>query len=72
MAALNHNNFTADQLIDVDVNRFVVILVGEVDREDLVYEAIATAESVSPHLEVFSELVVCCQEINQMETVRAL
>ncbi|MCI0710613.1 MAG: BON domain-containing protein [Chloroflexi bacterium] len=56
--ALQRNTFTANQAIDIIVQGRVVILAGEVGNEDLIYEAVATAESVHPKLRVYSDLVV--------------
>jgi osmotically-inducible protein OsmY len=57
-AVLKRNTFTADQLIRVKVRGRQVLLVGYVKDEDLVYEAVATVESLHPALEVFSALKV--------------
>jgi osmotically-inducible protein OsmY len=57
-AALQRNTFTADQPIEISVRGRVVILTGSVSHEDLIYEAVATAESVSPKLRIYSSLKV--------------
>lgn len=56
--ALRRNTFTANEGINVRVQGRVVILTGFVSHEDLIYEAVATAESVSPKLRVYSGLQV--------------
>lgn len=56
--ALRRNTFTANEDIDVVVQGRVVILAGTVRYEDLIYEAVATAESVSSKLRVYSNLEV--------------
>lgn len=56
--ALNRNTFTASEDIDVVVQGRVVILTGVVSYDDLIYEAVATAESVSSKLRVYSNLEV--------------
>lgn len=56
--ALQRNTFTANQAIDIIVQGRVVILAGEVATEDLIYEAVATAESVHPKLRIYSDLIV--------------
>ena len=56
--ALKRNTFTANENIDVIVQGRVVILTGIVRQEDLIYEAVATAESVSSKLRVYSNLEV--------------
>jgi osmotically-inducible protein OsmY len=58
LAALKRNTFTADQPIEVRVKGTNVLLVGEVEDEALIYEAVATAESVSALLRVYSRLKV--------------
>ena len=57
-AALQRNTFTADQPIEISVRGRVVVLTGTVSHEDLIYEAVATAESVSPKLRIYSSLKV--------------
>ena len=57
-AALQHNTFTASEPIDVVVQGRVVILTGAVSHDDLIYEAVATAEAVSAKLRIYSNLEV--------------
>lgn len=57
-AALKRNTFTASEDIKVSVQGRVVILTGTVSQEDLIYEAVATAEAVSPRLRVYQSLDV--------------
>jgi osmotically-inducible protein OsmY len=56
--ALHRNNFTANEAIEVIVKGRVVILTGSVRHEELIYEAVATAEAVSSKLRVYSNLEV--------------
>ena len=56
--ALKRNTFTATENIEVVVQGRVVILTGIVGHDDLIYEAVATAESVSSKLRVYSNLEV--------------
>lgn len=70
LAALKRNTFTANQPIHVQVKGRQVILIGEVEREDLVFEAIATAESVSPALRVISQLTVYTKTYEPVERIR--
>lgn len=56
--ALQRNSFIATQEIEVKTKGYIVVLKGEVDSHELVFEAIATAESVSPLLDVRSRLTV--------------
>lgn len=56
--ALRRNTFTAEELIKVSVQGRVVILTGSVSQEDLIYEAVATAEAVSSKLRVYSSLEI--------------
>lgn len=58
LRAIKRNQFIADQPIHVKAKGRKVVLLGEVGREDLVFEAIATAESVHPMLQVRSKLTV--------------
>lgn len=57
-AALKRNTFTAQQAIEVHLKGRVVVLTGQVTSEELIYEAVATVESVSPLLRVISRLEV--------------
>lgn len=56
--ALTRNTFTANENITIVVQGRVVILTGSVRHEDLIYEAVATAEAVHPKLRVYSDLTV--------------
>lgn len=56
--ALNRNTFTAEENIEIVVQGRVVILTGTISHEELIYEAVATAESVSSKLRVYSNLEV--------------
>lgn len=56
--ALRRNTFTADQDIFVVVRGDDVWLVGWVAHPDLIPEAVATVEAVSPLINVFSRLQV--------------
>lgn len=56
--ALHRNTFTANQPVEVLVRGVHVFLVGSVESEDLIYEAIATAETVSPLIVVHHRLKV--------------
>ena len=58
IAALKRNEFTADQPIRVLVKGRTVVLRGSVENEDLIYEAVATVESISSLLRVYSLLTV--------------
>ncbi len=71
LAALRRNTFTAHQAIEVEVYGRHVVLVGEVNHEELVYEAIATAESVSAKLHIHNRLTVQ-QPVMEVERVPAL
>ena len=57
-AALTQNTFTANEAIKVNVQGRVVILTGSVSQEELIYEALATAEAVSSKLKVYASLDV--------------
>lgn len=69
-AALRRNTFTAHQPIEVEVRGRHVILNGEVNHEELVYEAIATAEAVSYQLVVHNRLSVR-EPVVEMEGIAA-
>ncbi len=69
--ALHRNTFTADQSIRVLTRGRLVVLAGEVDCEDLIYEAVATAEAVSSLLVVHNRLTVCESE-RERELEKAL
>lgn len=56
--ALHLNPYTANEAIQVAIQGYVVILTGHVTDEELIYEAVATVEALSPKLEVYSELMV--------------
>jgi osmotically-inducible protein OsmY len=71
IAALNRNTFTADQPIEVYARGRHVFLMGSVEREDLIYEAIATAETVSPLIVVHNRLLVRAK-VAQLETAPVL
>lgn len=58
IAALKRNTFTADQPIRVLVKGRTVVLRGTVENDDLIYEAVATVESISSLLRVYSQLTV--------------
>ena len=58
IAALKRNEFTANQPIRVLVKGRTVVLRGIVEQEDLIYEAVATVESISSLLRVYSQLTV--------------
>jgi osmotically-inducible protein OsmY len=58
MAALKRNEFTANQAIRVLVKGRTVMLRGTVEQEDLIYEAVATVESISSLLRVYSQIKV--------------
>lgn len=58
IAALKRNEFTANQPIRVLVKGRKVVLRGTVEHEDLIYEAVATVESISSLLQVYSRLAV--------------
>lgn len=58
LKALNANEFLANQPIHVKSKGNIVLLMGEVEREDLIFEAVATTEAVHPLLEVYSKLTV--------------
>ncbi|MCB9436799.1 MAG: BON domain-containing protein [Anaerolineales bacterium] len=70
LAALKRNTFTASLPIHVQVDGRQVTLIGEVDREDLVFEAIATVESVSSALRVKSQLTVNKKIAQPTERIR--
>lgn len=57
-AALQRNTFTANLPIDVKTKGYIVVLNGEVDNHEQVFEALATAEAVSPLLDVRCRLTV--------------
>lgn len=56
--ALKKNAFIAEQPIHVKSKGNIVVLIGEVESEDLIFEAIATAEAVHPLLDVYSKLTI--------------
>jgi osmotically-inducible protein OsmY len=58
IAALKRNEFTANQPIRVLVKGRTVMLRGTVEQEDLIYEAVATIESISSLLRVYTQLTV--------------
>jgi osmotically-inducible protein OsmY len=58
LAALRDNLFTASEPIQVHIRGRHVFLTGAVAREDLMYEAILTAESVSDLLLIHNRLQV--------------
>jgi osmotically-inducible protein OsmY len=58
VAVLKQNAYTAEQPIQVHVRGRNVLLTGSVANEDLVYEAVVTAESVSELLRVYHRLQV--------------
>ncbi|PJF40440.1 MAG: hypothetical protein CUN55_12715 [Phototrophicales bacterium] len=57
-AALQRNAFTANLPIEIKTKGHIVVLKGEVDSHELIFEALATAESVSPLLDVRCRLKV--------------
>lgn len=57
-AALQHNSFTANLPIEVKTKGYIVVLKGEVESHEMVFEALATVEAVSPLLDVRCRLTV--------------
>lgn len=57
-AALQRNTFTANLPIEVKTKGYIVVLKGEVESHEQVFEALATAEAVSPLLDVRCRLAV--------------
>lgn len=62
LAALQRNTFTANQAIEVYTKGRHVVLMGSVESPDLIFEAIATAETVSPLIQVHNRLKVRSKE----------
>ena len=58
ISALKRNEFTAPLPLSITINGLDVFVFGSVPVEDLVYEVVATVESVSPYLRVHSRMKV--------------
>ena len=69
LAVLKQNAYTAEQPIQVHVRGRNVLLTGSVANEELVYEAVVTAESVSELLCVYHRLQVKDPAAQEMAAV---
>lgn len=64
LKALNTNEFLASQPIHVKSKGNIVLLMGEVQSEDLIFEAVATTEAIHPLIQVYSKLTVAQTDNN--------
>jgi hypothetical protein len=62
ISALKRNEFTTMLSLDLSVQGYKVTVSGEVENDALIYEVIATVESVSPNLRVQSRLKVAAPQ----------
>ncbi|NJL94568.1 MAG: hypothetical protein HC915_13015 [Anaerolineae bacterium] len=58
ISALKRNEFTSHLPLSIKLQGYQVVVYGSVPAEELIYEVVATVESVSPYLQVRSQMQV--------------